>query len=73
MIKGFIEKGFGISIIHQYISEITKSTVIIFFIFSAECPGDWVKTRAGCYKLLLEQSSFDEAVVKCKEEVTVMT
>ncbi|XP_023345156.1 uncharacterized protein LOC111714294 isoform X3 [Eurytemora carolleeae] len=33
-----------------------------------ECSSDWMKTSAGCYKLLPEQSTFDEAVAKCKEE-----
>ena len=28
-----------------------------------------MKTSAGCYKLLPEQSTFDEATAKCKEEV----
>jgi len=41
--------------------------------YSAECASDWMKTSAGCYKLLPEQSTFDEAVIKCKEEVTAIT
>ncbi|XP_023339852.1 uncharacterized protein LOC111710063 isoform X2 [Eurytemora carolleeae] len=34
----------------------------------AECPSDWVKTSVGCYKLISELSSFDDAVSKCKAQ-----